>query len=353
MRHAGEAPVERVDGARVVRLPLAHRRGAGPARMLVEYLGFTALASAVVAMLVARERHDVVQVNNPPDFLIAAALVPKLLGSRIVFDVHDLSPDMFSMRFRRGRGLRVADAFLRGLERLAGRVADVVVTVHEPYRAELEHRGIPAAKLAVVMNTVDERLLPPGGGAREDAFRVVYHGTVTPHYGVALAVEAAARLRNEIPDLRLEIYGEGDALAGLRRRAEELGVSGRVTFSETYLPQRDVLARVRGAAAGIVPNLPNALNRFALSSKLFEYVALGVPVVSADLPTLRAHFSDDEVAFFRAGDAGALAAALLDVYRNRASALSRAAAASRRYDEYRWPANESRYLRALGAAPER
>ena len=68
-------------------------------------------------------------------------------------------------------------------------------------------------KIVVVMNTVDERLLPPTRArSGTHGFRVVYHGTITPHYGVNLLVEAVARVVDEAEDIRLEIYGDGDAL---------------------------------------------------------------------------------------------------------------------------------------------
>ena len=94
------------------------------------------------------------------------------------------------------------------------------------------------------------------------------------------------------------------------------------------LPHREVLERVAGASVGVVPNRPIPLNRFALSSKLFEYVALGIPAVVSDLPTLREHFSPQEVCFFRPGDATALAEALLAVARDPQAAATRARAAS-------------------------
>ena len=117
-------------------------------------------------------------------------------------------------------------------------------------------------------------------------------------------------------------------------------------FTDRYLPHAEVLERVRSANVGVIPNLPTQLNRFALSSKLFEYVALGVPVVSADLPTIREHFADDEVRFFRAGDGDALAEALLDVASDVAAARARAERALQRYEAYRWPRNAAKVRRA-------
>src|SRR5207244_4280224 len=163
--------------------------------------------------------------------------------------------------------------------------ATAVTTVHEPYRRALEARGVPSEKITVVLNSVDERLLPaaPAPPERNSTFRVVYHGTIAPHYGVELLVEAAARSAQDVPNLSLEIYGDGDALPTVRSRVEALALSDRVHVSGRYLPHREVLERVGSASAGVICNLPVELNNGALPTKLFEYAALGVPIVTADL----------------------------------------------------------------------
>jgi glycosyltransferase involved in cell wall biosynthesis len=348
MRQPGQARKEMVDGALVRRLPLAHRWGTNAVRVVGEYAGFTALACVVLAGLLTRRRYDVVQVHNPPDFLIAAAVLPKLLGSRVILDIHDLSSDMFSMRFGGRPGAGVADRVLRFVERTATRVANAVITVHEPYRRELVARGVPADKVTVVMNSVDEQLLSElGERGRGSGLLIVYPGMVTPPYGVHLLVEALAQIADEVPDARLEIYGDGDSLPQIRALAERLDVADRVELSRRFLPQREVIARIASASVGVIPNLPTPLNRFALSTKLFEFVALGVPVVAAGLPTMREYFSDRELLFFEAGDAAALAAALLEVARDPQAAERRALAARRRYDAYRWPIYGRRYLELL------
>jgi glycosyltransferase involved in cell wall biosynthesis len=354
LRRKGEPATEVVDGARVFRLPLAHRRGVGLVGAMAEYLGFAALASLRVAGRSLRSRYAIVQVHAPPDFLIASAVIPKLLGTRVVLDVHDLSSHMFSMRFgRRGLG-HAAEAALLAVERLAARVADAVVTVHEPYRQELCAHGVPAEKITVVMNTLDESLLPAEHAKPStEGFRIVYHGTVTPPYGVEVVVDSLGEVVRRVPGARVEIYGEGDSLPAIRRRAADAGLESRVVTSDGYLPHREVLERVAGASVGVIPNLPSRLNQFALSSKLFEYVALGIPVVASDLPTLRAHFGDEEVLYFGPGDAAALQEALLAVALDPSAAAGRAEAARRRYAAYRWPVQAAGYgelLRRLAPA---
>jgi glycosyltransferase involved in cell wall biosynthesis len=178
--------------------------------------------------------------------------------------------------------------------------------------------------------------LVPDPPAETGEFRVVYHGTITPHYGVELLVEAAAHARAAIPNLRLELYGAGDALSPTLERAHLLGLDDALTVVPRPLPQGDVLNAVRFASAGVIPNLPIRLNRFALPTKLFEYVALGIPAVVADLETIRAHFSENEVCFFEPGNPVSLAAALQRVAADPQAAARRATAARARYVEYRW-----------------
>lgn len=348
MRRRGEPANEYVDGVYVVRLPFGHVHGATIPALAREYVGFATCASVTVARRHLRRRYDVLHVHNPPDFLIAAGLLPKATGAGLVFDIHDLSSDMFEMRFGSGAARSLAGRILRGIELAAAKAADSVVTVHEPYREELVRRGVPERKTAVVMNTVDERLLPLENDPRDDRLRIVYHGTVTPHYGLDLLVEAFARVAERVQESSLEIYGKGDAVPALRTQAEDLGLADRVFIGGKELPHREVLHAVRGASVGVIPNRPIKLNRYALSSKLFEYVVLGIPVVAASLPTLRAHFSDDEVLYFEPGSSKSLSEALLAVARDpEATSRRRTAASVRYFKEYSWETQARRYCEIL------
>jgi glycosyltransferase involved in cell wall biosynthesis len=349
MRRPAEPQDELLDGIGIHRLPLEHERGIGLWAIVREYVGFTLLAAWRLTGLTRRRRYRVVHVHNPPDFLLLAALPAKLLfGARLILDVHDLAPDIFAERFGAGTVGRIANRVLAGMERLALLLADEVITVHEPYARELRARGARRG-VSVVMNSVDPAVLPTTNGdvAERPGFRVVYHGTVTPWYGVDLVVDAAGAVIREVPDLVVEIYGEGDAVPGLRERAQQLGLDGRAQFHDRWLPQTEVLSRVRSASVGVIPNRPSRLNRYALSSKLLEYVELGIPVAVAGLPTLREHFADDEVLFFTPGDASALAEALLAIARDPVAARARAEAARRRARAYAWEASATRYVRLL------
>jgi glycosyltransferase involved in cell wall biosynthesis len=292
-----------------------------------------------------------VQIHNPPDFLIFAGGVPKLRGAALIFDIHDFAPELFELRYGSRPVGALLTKLLRAMEALATRLADAVITVHEPYRRELISKGVPGRKAIVVMNSVDEAVLPGSVGASADAtaapFRIVYHGTLTPHYGVEGVVDAFAAIADRIPDATLEIYGTGDSAQAVQRRVQDLAVGGRVTTIDRVLPHRDVLRAIQGAAIGVVANLPVERNKAALPTKLLEYVVLGIPVVAANLPAIVEHFSPDEMRFFEAGDPGSLAEAIEEVASDRNGAHERAQKALARYDNYRWPRYAERYVRLL------
>jgi glycosyltransferase involved in cell wall biosynthesis len=160
-------------------------------------------------------------------------------------------------------------------------------------------------------------------------------------------VEALAEAARAVPNVRAVILGEGDGLEPARELAQQLGVADRIEFSGRYLPMEEALSRVADADCGVIPNRPSLLNRFALSNKLFEYVALDVPVVVSGLETLAKHFGPDEVTFFEAGNAASLAEAISWVAGHPDEVRNRVVRARARAAAYSWQENRERYLSIL------
>jgi glycosyltransferase involved in cell wall biosynthesis len=352
LRGKGERPRERVDGMTVWRLPVRHRRGAPIVMMALEYCSFTILASLWVLALRLRGKIAIVEVHSPPEFLVLAGLSLRLSGTRLILDVRDLSSHLWEARFGASRRSGIVIALLRRLERTACALADVVITVHDPYKAQLVVRGVDEQRIAVVMNAPEDTLIAgirrSARPTRSEDFTVAYHGTITHWYGVDLLIQAIGLLRTQEYLVRAVILGEGDQLEPVREMAAKLGVGDLVSFSSRYLPIEDALRIVSATDCGIIPNRPSEINRFILPNKLFEYVALGIPVVSTRLETVAAHFDDDDVTFCRPGDPESLASAIARVMDDRAAAKQKCARAQARAYLYRWDTNRARYLDVLG-----
>lgn len=340
---------EVMDGVTIHRLPVRRHKGRGVAIQLLEYIVFFLLAAARVSVLHLRRRYDVVQVHNLPDFLVFAALVPKLLGARVVLDLHDLMPEFYEARF--AGSPRLAGRLVLAQERLACAFADHVITVTERWRQVLIERGIPAAKVSVVMNVPDDTIFFPAAEGpvvrrANGPFRIIYHGSVTKRSGIDLVVEALYILGDEVP-AELIIQGGGefwDELVGLiqGRRLE-----GRVTANRGFIPTASLPDLIRGADVGVVPYRRDIFTDGLLPTKLLEYAALGVPAIASRTSGIRAYFDEDMVQYFEPEDVGDLAAVIRLLHRDADRRLRLAQNALRFTRANQWVELGDRYVQTI------
>ncbi len=308
---AGYGPGTTVeDGITVHRLPVRRRGGAGRMTQLSEYLSFFVRAAVRLAGLHRRRRYRSVQAHNVPDFLVFAAIVPKLTGAAVILDLHDLMPEFFASRF----GTPMSSLTVRALrlqERLAVAFADRVITVSDPWRRTLIERGAPADRVSVVMNLPDPAPfgVPPERQDHDGPIRILYHGTFAHRLGVDLLLDAVAALRSSYP-LHLTLHGVGELLDSLRSQAGRLGLDDVVTFSTTRLPTRELGGLISSADIGVVPYRSDVFTDGIVPTKLMEYAYFGVPSVASRSSAVQHYFGPDAVAYCEPGDAESLRAAI-------------------------------------------
>jgi glycosyltransferase involved in cell wall biosynthesis len=338
LRDEGEAPEECIDNIKVYRLPVQRSKQRGQLRQLLEYLTFLLLASLKLARLHMRQRYGIVQVHNLPDFLVFAALFPKLMGARVILDLHDLMPEFFAARSNSAmQSLPVRIVIWQ--EQLSCRFANHVITVTEVWRQTLIQRGVPAHKVSVVMNVADTRIFRPvsakPASKPNDRFDLIYHGTFTHRYGVDLVLKAMAKVRREIPNIHLTLIGSGDAREELEALTDQLDLRDHVEFSQ-LVPAARLPELIGQAEVGVVPNRDDLFTTTLLPTKLLEYVALDTPVIAARTQTIGSYFDDTMVKFFRPGDVDDLARCILDLHQNRSQLKSLARNAARFGEQYSW-----------------
>ena len=335
-------------GLRVYGLPITLRRH--PAFWyLLQYMAFFVWALVVVSGLALRHRYDVVQVDTTPDFLVFSALLPRLRRMRVVLFSMELMPELTAARLRKGpRALLVR--VTAWVERAATSWSDHVITVSDRCRRIMAERGLDVGKVTVVPNSHPVAGLPPACPA-SPPFLVV-QTTLIERYGVHVAIQALAELRDEWPDLTLEVLGEGGALVSLVSLADQLGISDRVVFSGRYLPWREMIDRVRQATVGIVPILADGYGNLLLPNKVLELASLGVPAVCSRLPSIEEHFPEDSLAYFAPGDAAGLAAQLRHLLGDPQAGRQQALRAREAVAELGWASASRSYLRALGVTAD-
>jgi glycosyltransferase involved in cell wall biosynthesis len=336
-------------GLRVFGLPIRLRRH--PAFWyLLQYIAFFVWALVVVSGLALRHRYDVVQVDTTPDFLAFSALVPRLRRIRVVLFSMELMPELTAARLRLG-----PRAFLvrvtAWVERAATSWSDHVITVSDRCRRIMAERGLDPRKVSVVPNSHPIGGLPPACPSSPPF--LVLQTSLIERYGVHVAIRALAELRDEWPDLTLQVLGEGGALVSLVNLADQLGISDRVVFSGKYLPWPEMIDRVRQATVGIVPILADGYGDLLLPNKVLELASLGVPAVCSRLPSIEEHFPPDSLAYFAPGDVAGLAAQLRHLLRDPEAGRQQALRAREAIADLEWASASRSYLRALGITADR
>ena len=352
LRERGERPSERYRGVEIHRLPVQLEKRS-LSRQLVSYIRFALLAGAAMAKLHVRRPYGSVQVHNLPDFLVFSAVPLRIHGVPVILDLHDLMPEFFAGRFG-PRARPTIARLIRWQERLACRFADHVITVSEHWRQTLIRRGVPEGKCSVVMNLADEDLFTPSQPhqAHNGEFRLIYHGTVTHRYGLDLAVRAVALVKEEIPEIRLTILGDGDQMRELALLRRQLDLEKIVDLDDRYRLAEDLPPIIERAHLGVVPYRNDVFTDGLLPTKLMEYAALGIPCIASRTTAIDEYFRNTMVEFFTPGDAEDLARRLRELHGNP-SRLEELARQSRNFTElHNWIDASADYVatvRRLGA----
>ena len=308
--------VSEVAGVRVHHLDVQRHQGAGLGVYLREYASFLARSLVAAVRLHRRERFALVQVHSLPDYLVFAALPLRLVGVPVLLDLHEAMPEFFRSRFP-GASKPLVHRLLMLQERLSVAASTAVITVNPAMRDRLVELGVPAAKAGVVVNSpslgrFDIAAWPQRAFREDGRLRLIYTGALTPTYELDVAVAAVAHIAAARPalDVTFEVYGRGDTGPALAAQAAELGIGDRVTI-HGRIAIEDVPAAVAGADIGLAPTRHDRFTDMSLSTKVFEYAAMGKPVVASRLPMVERTFPPGTVAAYGPGDPAAMADAIL------------------------------------------
>ncbi len=287
------------------------------------------------------------QVCNPPDVLYLATAKLRRAGARLVFDHHDLVPELFEARFgRRGGPLYLA---ARAAERRTFAAADVVLSPNESYkRIAIERGGKRTEDVFVVRMAPDpERFRGPveiPERQRDKPHLLVYAGTIGPQDGVDQALYALRALADRRNDWHAVFAGSGDAVPSVLTLCRDLGLDGRVEFVG-YLEDETLIPLLSAADVCLSPEPLNALNDASTMIKVVEYMGLGRPIVAYDLRETR--YSAAEAALYATpGDAESMASCIARLLDDPALRETMGDAGRRRVEELSWSRSEESLLAA-------
>ncbi len=311
----GEPAHETYGSINVTRVRLKRYRGSK-----LDYVGryatFILTSFFYLASRSLTRRYDLVHVHNMPDILVFAAIVPKLLGAKVILDLHDPMPELMRTIFTLPEH-SLSVLVLKRVEKWSIRFADLVLTVNLACKKIYSSRSCQSHKIKVVINSPDDEVFRFRSGYVRDVngkdgkgskpFVILYHGSLVHRNGFDLAVESLEKVRKTIPSARLSVCGKRTSFfERVMESARQRGLDTNVD----YLGARnlkEIVEAIEDCDLGIIPNHRNLFTEINTPTRIFEYLALAKPVIAPKTRGIQDYFGDNDLIFFEVGDADDLA----------------------------------------------
>ena len=300
---------------RVTRVRLKRQRG-GRLAYIGQYVAFLLVSFFYLAWKSLRRRYDLVHVHNMPDVLVFSAIVPKLLGAKIILDLHDPMPELMQTIFKLPEE-SFSVMILKRLEKWSISFADLVLTVNLACKKIYSSRSCQPGKIQVVLNSPDDDVFElqrldasevnGKNGNGSDPFVILYHGSLVQRNGFDLAVESLGKIRKSIPSARLRVCGERTAFfEEVMKSAKQRGLERNIDYLGPC-NLNEIVAAIEDCDLGIIPNHRNIFTEINTPTRIFEYLALAKPVIAPKAQGIQDYFGDTDLIFFELGDADDLA----------------------------------------------
>jgi glycosyltransferase involved in cell wall biosynthesis len=267
---------------------------------------FLIVAFIRLVPLSLKRKYKVIQAHNLPDYLIFAGILHKLFGVKLLLDIHDPSVDLFEEKWP-GKKNKALKFLMAKAEKFSCKLSDHLFTVTNTCKERLVERGNPPNKITLILNTANEDLFKFNNGREfkkiKSGVKILYHGTIAERFGLHNVIVAMPYLLKDVPDSVLNIYGryEGSYLTKLERLVKDLELSNNVNLNGKVV-REEIPELINNHDVGIVPYLKTDYMNLALPTKAFEYIAMGLPLISTKLKDLSETFDDNCIKYVDESD---------------------------------------------------
>jgi glycosyltransferase involved in cell wall biosynthesis/peptidoglycan/xylan/chitin deacetylase (PgdA/CDA1 family) len=278
---------------------------------LLRILTFTVRSFVVLSYGLFRRRYDLIHVHNIPDFLVFSALIPRLTGTRIILDIHDLLPEFYECKFNaKGPLAEFTVECLRFVEKASAALSNHVIIANHLWYHKLIHRTVTPDRCTPFINYIDLSTFGPRRRERVGGpFRIIFPGGLQWHQGLDIGIRAFKDFHARFPNSEFHIYGQGNEKSNLIALAEELGLSKVISFFPG-VSASEIPGLIADSDLGVVPKRADSFGNEAYSTKIMEYMSQGLPVAVSKTKVDQHYFSETDVFFFTSGSTTELAEAM-------------------------------------------
>lgn len=348
LQDVGEKRDEVYRGVNIYRIPMQHKRG-GILNYLYKYLKFFFLAFVKLNTLFFRNRYDFIQVNTLPDFLVFVAVIPKLLGAKVVLDLHEPAPELWGSIF--GFDKKLFIRIVKFAEQISIRYADKVITVSEQMKDNYVKRGAQPSKISVILNVPNLEVNPNFfkehyQNHKNENLTLICHGLMVKRYGHGTLVKAVSLIKDKIKSVQLNILGWGEYEAELKKLVSDMKLENHVYF-HGFMSFDDMIKLIAKSDIGVVPVERNPYSDLVHTNKMFEYIAMRKPVIISKTRAVEEFFGPDDscLKYFESGDEKDLARCILELYNSPEKREEMVKNAYSKFESVRWEKTQEDYCK--------
>jgi glycosyltransferase involved in cell wall biosynthesis len=344
LNQGGSKKFETIDGVNLYRVQDRELRKESLLRYAFQVVTFMVRSFFFLTKKQFQNPYDVIHVHSVPDFLVFSALIPKLFGVPIILDIHDILPEFYITKFKSGEH-SLMFRLLVLVERFSIAFSNYVIIANPIWRDRLIERSVKPEKVAAIWNYPNLKIFFPRPKTRTDGkFVLIYPGSLNWHQGLDIAIRAFALVVKEIPDAEFRIYGEGAERENLVKLTRELELDDKVLLSD-FVPITEVASQISNADLAVVPKRAKSIfGTEAASTKIMEFMAVGVPVVVSRTKIDTLYHDDSTVQFFDSDDSNKLAKAIMELYAHPERRALLTANALEYVARNNWEAKKADYL---------
>jgi len=339
----GQPNHENVNGINVYRIQKRIINEKGVFSYLIRLLFFFVKSFILLAKRHMVSPYHLIHVHSVPDFEVFAGLIPKLLGAKIILDIHDIVPEFYAGKFQKGHNSLIFKLLVL-LEKLSIMFSDYVIIANDLWKKTLASRSVRSDKCKVILNYPDLAKFQKTPKIRSrKKFIMIFPGSLNWHQGIDIAVKAFIKVLKNIPLAEFHIYGDGAERKSILSLIRKLGLEENVLVKKN-VPLSELPEIISNADLGVVPKRANSFGNEAFSTKILEFMAVGIPVVVSATKIDKYYFNESIVKFFEPEDENDLAEAILLLAKDKKLKVKLTSNAQRFIEKNGWDIKKHIYL---------
>jgi len=251
--------------------------------IIVEYLIAILFILFKSIKIYLRKPFHIVHLANPPDFLIFLFLPFKLFGVKIVFDHHDLSPELFAEKFQKKNFFY---KLLLLCERLSYKIADSIITTNKSVKITcIERNKVYGKRISIVRNGPDLNKISfcktKENHVKKRSYLIGYIGNIDEQDSLEKLVNSVDYIVKErnFDDFRVLIIGDGTNRLRIEEDIRRKKLQNYFIFYGFEYNRKKIFSLLSKIDIGVEPSKETEKFSKSTSIKVMEYMAVGKPIV--------------------------------------------------------------------------